>query len=585
MVQVLPLRPLFLLLVAGCLALAQPRPRLELGFHTSDITSLATDSAERFLVTSSADKTVRVWDLASLHQADIRQLKVLRPPSGGEEENRAFSAAISPDGSTIAASGTESRSVYIFDRESGRLVRRISGLQQAIVQVAYSPDGRYLLVALGSGGGIQLYRTADYQAAGGDPTYGDNVSAIAFSPAFAKDRLLATGAGDLYVRLYRCTADGHLQLLRKRIAEGKDPPVSLAFSPDGQSLAVSLEYRDGYPEVEVWRTSTLTRQNLAIQPNAMGGTADQLAWSADGKYLYLAGNLHASGPNSLIVRASRNGAGDPTLVRACGEQVECYITGIVALRDGSLVFASANQHGLGVLDAKVSVERFHPAPLPVFGGLEDYNRFLVSQDGASLRFAYRQDGASPAWFSVARRALVPGASASGFAGTPPDDKSVEVRGLGTDSILYNGKPLELDGETGLRVGAVAGGRQFLIATSWRLLLFDREGNRKWAISLAASPEAINVSGDGRLAVAALVDGMIRWFDMRDGHEVLALFPHPDQKRWILWTPEGFYDSSPGAEDLFGFEAGRGEELPAEFTPAAKLRSRYYKPEAVTKALR
>ena len=75
MVRVLPLRKSqsarggqtlrsFLFLASGCLTVAQslPQLRLELGFHTDDITSLAIDSGQRFLVTSSADKTVRVWD-------------------------------------------------------------------------------------------------------------------------------------------------------------------------------------------------------------------------------------------------------------------------------------------------------------------------------------------------------------------------------------------------------------------------------------------------------------------------------------------------------------------------------------------
>jgi hypothetical protein len=58
-----------------------------------------------------------------------------------------------------------------------------------------------------------------------------------------------------------------------------------------------------------------------------------------------------------------------------------------------------------------------------------------------------------------------------------------------------------------------------------------------------------------------------------------------RKRWILWTPEGCYDASPGAEDLFGFEIGGGEDQPAAFTPAAEMRWKYYKPDAVTRALR
>lgn len=70
----------------------------------------------------------------------------------------------------------------------------------------------------------------------------------------------------------------------------------------------------------------------------------------------------------------------------------------------------------------------------------------------------------------------------------------------------------------------------------------------------------------------------------DGKELLALFPHPDQKRWILWTPEGYYDCSPGAEDLFGFQTDHGEDREVEFEPAASLRSKYYRPDMVSKAL-
>lgn len=576
---------LFGLLLCPATRAAQPQPKLEPGFHTGTITSVAMDSAERFLVTAADDRTVRVWDLESIRQPPIRLLRVLRLPDGGIDESRMYSAAISPDGSTIAAGGPQSRSIYIFDRASGRMLRRISGLRQVILQLSYSPDGRYLLAALREGGGIQLYRLPDYALAGEDTSYRSDTYWGAFSPVFAKDRLLATGAGDLYVRLYRVLPNGRLQLLRRRISEQKEPPISLAFSPDGLKLAVSFEYRNGYPVVEVWNSRTLARLYLALELNAMGGVAETIAWSADGKYLYLAGDLHAGGPNSLIVRVRTGAQGDDVQqVRACGEQTECSITGILPLRNGSLVFTSASQHGIGVLDAKWNVEGFQPAPLPAYGGLEDYDRFLLSRDGQSLRFAYQQDGIQPAWFSVPRRALVLGSSAPGFEGVPPDDKSLEVRGLGTDEVLLNGKMLPLDGETGLRVAVPAGGRQFVLATQWRLILFDREGKGQLWIPLPANPEAINVSSDGRFAVAALTDGTIRWYGLSDGQERLALFPHPDQKRWILWTPEGYYDASPGAEDLLGFQTNHGEDQTVEFEPAANLRSKYYRPEVIDKAL-
>jgi len=58
---------------------------------------------------------------------------------------------------------------------------------------------------------------------------------------------------------------------------------------------------------------------------------------------------------------------------------------------------------------------------------------------------------------------------------------------------------------------------------------------------------VNISSNGKLAVAAFGDGTIRWYRMSEGKELLALFPHGDRKRWVMWTPSGYYDTSPGGE--------------------------------------
>ncbi len=57
--------------------------------------------------------------------------------------------------------------------------------------------------------------------------------------------------------------------------------------------------------------------------------------------------------------------------------------------------------------------------------------------------------------------------------------------------------------------------------------------------------AVNITGDGRLVVAAYQDGTIRWHRMADGVELLAFMPLSDQTNWVAWTPEGFYDAGDG----------------------------------------
>ena len=95
--------------------------------------------------------------------------------------------------------------------------------------------------------------------------------------------------------------------------------------------------------------------------------------------------------------------------------------------------------------------------------------------------------------------------------------------------------------------------------------------------------AVNVSGDGRLGVAAFGDGTIRWFRLADGAELLAFFPHKDRERWVVWTPQGYYMASPGGEELIGWHVNRGLDTP-EFYSASRFRDRFHRPDVVALVL-
>ena len=115
-----------------------PFLRIETGMHTARIDSIAVDTASRFLVTGSWDRTVRVWDLVS-----GRLLGTLRPPIGEGNEGKIYAVAISPGGELVAAGGWwtgyqegSQFSIYLFDRRSGRLLRRLSGLPNIAISLA-----------------------------------------------------------------------------------------------------------------------------------------------------------------------------------------------------------------------------------------------------------------------------------------------------------------------------------------------------------------------------------------------------------------------------------------------------------------
>ncbi|CAN5556841.1 hypothetical protein BH11ARM2_BH11ARM2_24730 [soil metagenome] len=125
---------------------------------------------------------------------------------------------------------------------------------------------------------------------------------------------------------------------------------------------------------------------------------------------------------------------------------------------------------------------------------------------------------------------------------------------------------------------------FLLGCDWSLRLFGKDGEERWHVPVPGVAWAVNASGDGKLAVAALGDGTVRWYRISDGQELLALYAHPDKKRWVLWTPGGYYDCSPGGEDLIGWSVNNGADHEADFYPASRFRSTYYRPDVIAKVL-
>ena len=157
-------------------ALAQttePMLRLEVGAHNAGIWGIAIDTSNRILVTGSEDKTARVWDISGRGEL----LRILRPPVGAGEEGLVYAVALSPDAGTVALGGRtgslqqSDACVYLFDRTTGALTRRLGGLPGYVHHLVYTSDGRFLVVAMGKGG-MRLYRLPDYAFVAEDSDYG-----------------------------------------------------------------------------------------------------------------------------------------------------------------------------------------------------------------------------------------------------------------------------------------------------------------------------------------------------------------------------------------------------------------------------
>ncbi|MGB4971614.1 MAG: hypothetical protein WBO32_03095, partial [Cyclobacteriaceae bacterium] len=147
----------------------------------------------------------------------------------------------------------------------------------------------------------------------------------------------------------------------------------------------------------------------------------------------------------------------------------------------------------------------------------------------------------------------------------------------------NGKAIDLPTET--RSVDIASGRQGIVFGGNSLIyVTDANGVLRWKSLVPSEAWAVKIENQNQIVAAAIGDGTIRWYRFDDGGPLLSLYLHPDNQRWVLWTPSGYYDCSPGAEDLIGCHVNNGPDSAANYYPISRFRDTYYRPDVIDQVL-
>jgi WD40 repeat protein/uncharacterized caspase-like protein len=550
----------------------QPFLRIETGMHTAPIHRIGVDAACSLLATASDDKTVRLWSLP-----DGKLKRVVRLPIGEGDAGKVYATALSPDGRWLAVGGwdaafakTGKDSLTIVDLSNGA-IHRFGAFEQAIRHIAFSADGRRVAVGLSRNNGLRVLDSASGTELLADRDYGADVYGMAFAP----DGALVTSSYDGQLRAY----GPDLKLTAKRAAPDGKNPLGVAIDPLGRRVAVG--YAATVP-VSILDARTLASLAVAQTIDLKGGSPANVAWSRDSTTLIAGGQARAQFRGEwrrFLRRFDANG-------RRKGADVPVSDSTIMAIQpcgDG-FVFAAADPV-FGLLAPQgvpTTLQGARTADMRDKVG----SAFAVSGDASSVRFGLGAGGEKPVVFDLTAASLTDSAALpSGL--TPARVDGLPVTDWKNDyAPKFNGAKLALEDYERSRALAIRPDAfGFTLGADFSVRAYDAKGKELWSRPGPGVAWGVDFSPDGEMIVVAYRDGTIRWLRWSDGEELLAFFVEPQSRKWVAWTPTGYYMASAGGEDLIGWHVNRGWNQQADFFPASQFRAQYNRPDIVKLVLK
>lgn len=218
-------------------------------YHVDAVLSLAANRQHRnLLASSSADKTVKLWDLTTQKCAK----------SYSRHTDKVCAVAWHPKEATVLLSGSYDRTVVAADLRATDPKAPRWGVESDVETVAWDPhDPNYFYVTTESG--VMHYH--DLRSAPASPetskpvwtlqAHGESISSFDINPAIPG--FLATGSTDKEAKLWNVQPTGPSMVVSRNLGVGK--VFTTRFAPDSE-VAFRLAVGGSKGNIQIWDTST-----------------------------------------------------------------------------------------------------------------------------------------------------------------------------------------------------------------------------------------------------------------------------------------------------------------------------------------
>lgn len=483
--------------------------------HTDTIYSVAWSPDGLHLVSGSADRSIRIWE--STH--GLQQLLCT-----GHTDS-VYSVAWSPDGQRLASASGD-RSIRVWDASNGTVLFLCLGHTDNVYSVSWSPDGKRLASASGDQS-IRVWDASNGHLLYKSTGHTDTVYSVSWSP---DGQRLASASGDQTVRIWSASSGQQLILC----AGHTDTVYSVAWSPHGKRLASASDDRS----IRTWDTASGTPISHYRGHTA---TIECVIWSPDGNHL-----ASASDDRSVRIWNSASKPGNDLLAyTGHTATVEC----VSWSPDGVYLASSSDDKVVQIWNASdgdtLLTYTGHKSVVETTGWSPEGHRMAsASQDGAvrewkvaSGRLLFRYTGHKGAVYGVAwapDRQRIASASDDGTVriwDTVKGEPLLTYTGHtgGVQSVTWSPDSTRIASagfDQSVQIWDAADGKQ----------RFRCAGHTSMVDSVAWSP-------DGKRIASASHDHSVRIWDASNGTPLLNYTGHTAAVECVTWSPDSKYVAS------------------------------------------